>query len=59
MMPEFSDLTLHVRLPEALATAVAAAARKDFTSISEFTRRTLLSQVRDAGVPVEPKEGHR
>jgi hypothetical protein len=55
-MPELTDSTLHVRLPEALATAVAVAARKNFSSISEFTRQALLARVRDAGVPVRAEE---
>jgi hypothetical protein len=55
-MPEVSDSTLHVRLPAPLAVAVAAAAKKDFVTLSAFTRRALLTQVRAAGVPVEPRE---
>lgn len=55
-MPDLSDPTLHVRVPQALAAAITVAARKDFTTISAFTRRALLSEVRAAGVPVEPGE---
>jgi predicted HicB family RNase H-like nuclease len=52
---EFTE-TLRVRLPPELSSAVAEAARKDLTSISEFARQALRSRVRDVGVSVEPQE---
>ena len=55
-MQELAETTLHVRLPKALATAVVTAAKRDFSSISEFTRQALLVRVRNAGVPVGSEE---
>jgi hypothetical protein len=56
-MPVPSDPMLHVRLPEALAAAVATAAKKEFSTISAFTRQALLARVRDVGVPLGSDEG--
>jgi hypothetical protein len=52
---EFTNL-LRVRLPPELSAAVATAARRDLTTVSEFTRQALIDRLLQAGVLVEPQE---
>ena len=53
MRTEFTEL-LRVRLPPEVSTAVAEAARKDLTSVSEFARQALIDRVKAHGAPIEP-----
>jgi hypothetical protein len=47
---------LQFRGPVGLAAAVATAARRDHTTMSEFLRRAVLSRLAEIGIPVRPNE---
>ncbi len=42
--------TIRFRAPEGLSAALAQAAARDFTSISEFARRALIDRLQEAGI---------
>jgi hypothetical protein len=45
---------IKVRLPPRLAEAVRRAARRQFRSLSDYTRQSLIEQLRRDGVLLEP-----
>jgi hypothetical protein len=52
------DEQLQFRGPVGLSAAVATAAQRDRTTMSEFLRRTILARLAEIGVPLQPNAGH-
>lgn len=42
--------TIHIRMPDQLVDAIAAAAARRFQTVSEFTRQALLDRLRADGL---------
>ena len=51
------DEQLQFRGPVGLSAAVATAAQRDHTTMSEFLRRTVLARLAEVGVPLQPNDG--
>jgi hypothetical protein len=51
------DEQLQFRGPVGLTAAVAAAAQREHTAMSEFLRRTVLARLAEIGIPLQPNEG--
>jgi hypothetical protein len=50
---------LQFRGPVGLAAAVATAAQRDHTTMSEFLRRAVLSRLAEIGIALRPNEEER
>jgi len=51
------DEQLQFRGPVGLSAAVATAAQRDHTTMSEFLRRTVLARLAEVGIPLRPNGG--
>jgi hypothetical protein len=47
----FNEL-VQFKAPDGFSAAVAAAARRDHTSIAEFIRRTMIARLNEVGLPL-------
>jgi hypothetical protein len=56
MRTQFSEV-VRFKVPPGVLSAVAAAAYRDHTSISEFLRRTVIARLREVGVSIDATRG--